>query len=144
MKKFLALFFAISLIFVFVSCGGDKNPDTKDPATTDSSSAQKVTVTLENYSDFKLTSIAISKSGEDKWSKNLISQELEPTKNTTIQINLPENKDDAMFDLSGVTSDGQTIIFRFLDLSELTEAGGKIYLASTEGGDGFANFAKPE
>lgn len=158
MKKILLLILSVVLAFSLISCGEEKTSDGNtsgsqtDTSSTDKSSdggnadsddsAEKVTLTLYNTTQFDFTSIAISRIGANKWGENLINGTLKSRENTPIKISVPD--EDPIFDVQAKATNGEVYVFQFLDLSELTSEGGNIHLALTEGGGGFAQFSPQE
>ena len=145
MKKLSVLILALIMFFAIISCEKDKNTGSRSDTTSASAGSEgdEATVTLYNISDYDFTSVAISKSDQNKWSENLITEVLKAGSNTTVKIRIPADKEEGFFEVLAKDAEGRSFEFSYLDLSELTEKGGSISLALTEGGDGFANFSKP-
>ncbi len=145
MKKILALLFALSLIFVFASCGDDKPSESNggSPSKSSQSDGKEMTFTLQNSSDFTYKSIVISVADKKDWSKNLIAEEIKPNASTTVKIIMPTNSEERDFDLLATDTNGETTTFKFLNLSEATEKGGTITLYISEGGGANAFFQPP-
>lgn len=159
MKKIFVVILTLILSFALVACGEDKKPQkdgTKKPAATytagNTAGADKTadpagsfaTVTLYNQTEIDFVSVAISKAGKKEWGENLISGTIKAMGgNTEVKIAIPTDKENAQYDVLATDASGKTYEFHYMDLSELTEKGGTIGLALTEGGDGFAMFNPP-
>lgn len=154
MKKAWILVLALVLSLGLVSCGNGQTGTASDTESktsqADASSAaefkgKEYPFTLFNGTEFDFTFVAISKLGKDDWSKNLITGTL--TKqggNAAVKISVPTDSEEMMFAMKAKDASGKTYLFQYLDLSELTDKGGNISLALTEGGDGFASFSPAE
>lgn len=145
MKKFLALLFALTFIFVLASCNEETPSDSQGDKSSDSqqSSEKVITFTLQNTTDFSYKSVTVSASEKNKWSDNLLVETIKPYASATIKINLPTNTEEREFDLLATDTNGKTTKFLFLNLSEATEKGGTISLYINEGGGAHAYFEEP-
>lgn len=144
MKKFLALLFALTFIFVFAACGDEELPDSQGGAPSGSQEDTiEITFTLQNMSDLDFKSLSISEADKKKWSENLLTETIKAYSSASIKIKVPTNAQELQFDLLATDTNGETTTFRFLDLSEATEKGGTIALAINEGGGGGAFFEQP-
>lgn len=139
MKKLFALILALILTFSLAACEEDE-----EKTGNDVKNGTEVTFTLFNGTEYDFSSIAISETEKDNWSKNLLSGTLKKFDNVQIKITVKLDSDTPrQFELQGTTPDGEKFVFRYLDLSECTEKGGSISIGLTEGGDGMAMFSPP-
>ena len=160
MKKLLVLILALAMAFTLVSCGQEATTDSQtgttnaqttttkaetttqvETTTTAAEEGLEATVTLYNTTSIDFTSVAISKAGKEQWGENLLTETLKARTNAPVKIKVPLDTEDRQYDVLAKDANGESYEFHYLDLSELTEEGGSVGLAMTEGGDAFAMFS---
>lgn len=143
MKKFLVMILALTMAFGLVACGGEEATEdavaTSDADTTSDAEVVKVPITIVNSTGLELHEMYLTGAQIEDWGDDVLGG-LTMAEATYVELVLNVDEENVIWDVQVVDSEGTTITWEGIDISEMPSDGFVLQL-SYDGTDAVAYLA---